>query len=295
MVRAVLLLVAVAGCDQVWQLERDVPPAVCGPYSSPVEVVFSPTISDPHDFSVDSSGTRGLIYGEFPRAPRATGVHAIKLVNDEWVIDPEREAGAITSLDGAHISENDFLIGWLDKSSVNLPQISEYQYFPTTRMWGGPASGVVDSVQSETSIAGNLIVTGTQKFVVTTRLSDDDMTNSLRVFEYGPPGNSWALTGQAAPLGVESLKLNARGAVMTADHGKLVYAAEIAHRDFTQLFATYRTRDEFRPGVPLIIEDVPADADLTEPWIDGDCGTLYFRRDEKTWMATALVDPSPGQ
>src|SRR5665647_36875 len=58
----VLLVVAVlTGCDQVWQLERDVLPPVCGPYSAPVEVVFSPTITNPHDFSVDSSGTRGLI------------------------------------------------------------------------------------------------------------------------------------------------------------------------------------------------------------------------------------------
>jgi hypothetical protein len=144
-----LLLV---GCDLVWQLERNVPPT-CGPFGAPSLVPFHPELIEPRDFSVDNSGVRGLIYAQYPRASRPTGVHAIKLENDLWRADPMRDTGVLSSLDGGHIAENDFAVGWLFEEGGDRPEIREYQFFPAG--WSPGGSGLLDPLQASRTRCGS--------------------------------------------------------------------------------------------------------------------------------------------
>jgi len=295
-VRVVGLLLLLVGCDQVLGFERDAPPPVCGPFGVPTLVPLHPELEDAHDFSVDSSGTRGLIFAKFMRpSGRLTGVHAIKLVNDMWRGDPTRDLGVISALDGAHITDDTTAVGWINRESAGGPALSEYQFSTTAvpQQWGGPTTGYIDPQRIDTSIAGNVIVlpAGTTlklRFAVTVKQSMTADPNTLRIFQLQPTRTDWELTAQADPLKSSRDKVNPNGAVLTADHGKLVYAAKVGSRAVSRLFASERIRDEFAPGPELMIEGVEGDADLTEPWINADCTAVYFLRDGKTWMATAV-------
>ena len=112
----------------------------------------------------------------------------------------------------------------------------------------------------------------------------------MRIFQLFPNRFDWELTAQADPLKTSRMKVNPNGGVMTADHNRLVYSAKVGTSSNSRLFASERIRDEFSPGPELRIEGVDGDADLTEPWINGDCSALYFRRDNVTWMAAAVDD-----
>lgn len=295
MARAVALVALLVGCDQAWQLERDEPP-LCGPFAAPTQVPFHAELVDAHDFSVDSSGTRGLIYAKYtPRTANPTGVHAIKLENGTWRIEPARNTGVIISLDGGHISENNMSVGWLTRESNGGPGVSEYTFSMTAvpPQWGGPSSGFLDAVRSDTSTAGNVIVlpytaVATIRFAVTIKLSDSTDPNTMRIFQLFPNRFEWELTAQADPMKTSKLKVNPNGGVLTADHNKLVYSARLGTGTTSRLYASGRLRDEFAPGPELRIEGVEGDEDLTEPWVNGDCTQLYFRRDNVTWMATAV-------
>ena len=300
MFRAVGLALLWIGCDQALGLEREVPPAVCGPFAEPTLVPVHPELVDAHDFSVDSSGLRGMIYAMFPRTGgRLTGVHAIKLEGGMWRGDTARDNGAINSLDGGHIAEDNAAVGWIVKEGQDLPEVREYTFSTVNSMWGQGSSGVVDPLQGQTSTAGNLIVlpygTSTIRFMVTILMSDTLATpNTMRIFQLAPTRPTWELTPQADPLKTSRAKVNPSAGVMTADHGALVYAAKVGSSMISRLFASARERDEFAHGPELRIDGVESDADLTEPWISADCSVLYFRRDGATWMATAVDDPGAG-
>ena len=302
MLRVVAFALLLVGCDLAWQLERDVTP-VCGPFSAPTLVPFHPELVGPHDFSVDSSGTRGMIYAMYPRAARPTGVHAIKLENTMWRADPTRDGGVLSQLDGSHIAENNFAVGWLFEEGADRPEIREYQFFPgTPGAWNQGTSGLVDPLQGQTSTGGNLIVlpyagVATIRFMVTILMSDRvGDPNTMRIFQLFPNETQWELTPQADPLKTAREKVNPNGGVMTADHGKLVYSARIGTDAMapSRLYASERIRDEYSHGAPLTIEDVDGDADLTEPWINADCTRVYFRKDDATWMADAVDDAANG-
>lgn len=296
MLRCVPLLVLLVGCDQVLGLERDVPPPVCGPFEEPTLVPIHEELVDAKDFSVDSSGTRGMIYAMFPRAStRLTGVHPIKLVNGMWRGDATRDVGAITALDGGHIAENDSMVGWLLEEGLDRPEVREYTF---STAWDQSTTGIVDPLQSQTSTAGNVIVlpfggVGTIRFMVTILLAEraGDL-NTMRIFQRISSSSSWELTPQADPLKTSRAKINPSAGVMTADHGKLVYAATVGSNTTSRLYASARIKDEFAPGSELIIDGIESDADLTEPWINADCSALYFGRDGKSWMALAVDDPA---
>lgn len=249
------------------------------------------------DFSVDSSGTRGMIYAMFPRPPatRLTGVHPIKLVDGVWRGDTARDVGAITTLDGGHIAENNSMVGWLVEEGLDRPEVREYTF---TTAWDQSMTGIVDPLQGQTSTAGNVIVlpyggVGTIRFMVTVLVADQASDlNTMRIFQRISGPNFWELTPQADPLKTSRDNINPSAGVMTADHGKLVYAAKVGSDTTSRLFASARIKDEFEPGPELIIDGVESDADLTEPWINADCTALYFGRDGKSWMALAVDDPA---
>ena len=97
------------------------------------------------------------------------------------------------------------------------------------------------------------------------------------------------VTGQATYLNTHRPPLDFDGGVMTADHEILVYTAKVGEEDMSRAFASRRERDTYSPGVELIIDDLSSDASITEPWINEDCTTLYFRESDRTWVAEAVA------
>ena len=115
------------------------------------------------------------------------------------------------------------------------------------------------------------------------------LSNNLRINQLGTSGG-WELTSQASLLESNPIKLSPNGGVLTTDREKLVYSATVGKNTRSELFSSFRIDDKFAHGPNVVIQGVKSDADLTEPWINSDCSTLYFRRDGVTWMATAVDD-----
>ena len=298
--RAVGLALLLTGCDQALGLEREVPPAVCGPFAEPVALVFDPQLGEPHDVSVDGTGLRGMVNARRTNAQMVTwtGPHAItRDAFGVWVPDDVRDRPNLDTLDGAHVvttlAAGPRAIGWIEKPRT--PAIFEYEFQGTA--WS-MVPAFVDPFIAESTRAGNLIEVAfggaSLKWAVLIEIAQvAGERNNLRINQLAP-GGSWQLTSQATPIETDPLKINPNGGVLTADHNKLVYAAKVGNAAHSELFASPRIGDKFAHGPELRIEGVDSDADLTEPWINGDCRVLYFRRDGATWMATAVDDPGAG-
>ncbi len=286
--RRLVLLLALGGCDLVFGLERNPDPPVCGPFRAPEEVPLV-GLDGAHDFSVDSTGTVGMVH---VNVGAWTGPHAIKKdANGMWVRDMPRDMPQLDRLTGAHMMANGTAFGWIDRPSG--PMLNQYTFASTK--WNLVAGEVVESSADRDAHAGNEIELpiGTnvvQKFLVELRPPIDDGFTDLRILQRTPASTFWQVTGQAEPLRSAKPTINPNGGVLTADHEILVYSAQIGNQNEYRLFASRRTRDEFPIGVELIIENTPSATDFSEPWINADCTTLYFRQAETTWMTTALDD-----
>lgn len=298
MLRLPVLFLLATGCDLV--LGFDVPPVpdICGPFGPPEPLVFAPTLEDPRDFSVDGTGTLGMVHALRTNAAGTTwtGPHAIKLDgNGVWVPDDTRDRPILDRLDGAHVVASGKLFGWIDGSSQTSHSLYEYEHSVVTGNWG-QVGGLIDTDLASDNSVGNVIDvpfggTGAViRFLVEIKRPRTGASNENQIFIFQRlPGDdeAWQLTSQASPLNSIDEQISPTGGVMTTDHEILVYAARVRENP-PKLYATRRDDNTFLPGTPLIIQDVPADADLTEPWIDQDCQTLYFRWDDATWMTRSL-------
>lgn len=257
--------------------------------------MFDPQLIGAHDFSVDNAG-RGMVTARRTNAQGViwTGPHAITAdANGVWIPDDVRDRPNLDDLDGAHmvttIVGDAHAVGWIEKPRT--PGIFEYNF--QTTAWG-MVPGFVDPFIAESTRAGNVIelVAGalTQKWAVVIEISQViGEPNNLRINQLDP-GSSWRVTSEATPLEQSTLKINPNGGVLTGDRKALVYTAQLGDTAYSQMFVSRRVRGKFAPGAEVSIEGVAGDADLTEPWINADCTTLYFRRADTTWMATAVDD-----
>ena len=293
-----LLLLAASGCDLVLGLERATPPAPCGPYVAPTQVVFDPRLIAPHDLSFDASGTRGLVHAQYTGAsgvPR-TGVHAVMLDGTgTWVVDAVRDRPVLDSFDGAHEVYDGSAFGWIDARATTQPSLYQYLFSTTSNMWGQKA-GQIETDLTTSAHVGNAIEVpfgpAVLKFLVELKVRDAPLVSELRIRQQ-QPGRDWELTGQAEPLGLATPVIAPTGGALTMDHAILLYAATVGKATAGRIYASARTkRDAFEPGVEVTIEDVPSDADLSEPWIDATCTNLAFRWEGATWMTTAVDDAS---
>lgn len=298
MFRALGLALLLSGCDVVLGLDIITEPPVCGPYGEPVEVVFDARLQNPYDFSIDATGVRGMVNARRTNAANMTwtGPHAIVPdANGVWVPDDARDRPNLDSLSGAHmvttLAGNAQAIGWIEKPRT--PAIFEYQF--QTTAWS-MVPGFVDPFIAESTRAGNVVEIRagalSQKWAVLIEISQMlGEPNNLRINQLDPQ-SSWQLTSQATPLEQSPLEINPNGGVLTADREKLVYSARLGTNEHSEVFASARDRGKYDPGVKVRIEGVDGNADLTEPWVNADCSTLYFRRANATWMATAVDDPA---
>lgn len=293
-----VLLLALGGCDLVFDLVRDIPPPVCGPFAAPEEVVFDPRLINAHDLSVDASGTRGLVHATFTVGTKTwTGPHAVaRDGTGMWGPDLARDKPVLDGLDGAHQIADGTLFGWVDKIGTSrTPEVHQYELKtqPTTA-WSQIGGAVTRDLSVSTHIGNAIDLVGgggaVQKFHVQITIGDLP-PNNLAIYELPPASTDWQATNQAGPLlQATEPAIDPQMAVLTSDHEILVYAAKLDDAPESRLFASRRARNLYNPGVELIIDGVAPDGDLTEPWINGDCTELYFRRADTTWRATAVDD-----
>ena len=294
MSRRLLFVLALGGCDRVFGLERDVLPAVCGPFGAPEEVVFDGALGAVNDFSVDASGTYGMVYANIGNGTTTAwrGPHAVvKDPSGTWIQDIARDKPVLNSLDGAHIAAGgNGGMSWIDSPRAVMANVLTF----AGGAWGTVVQDVVERETDKDVHIGNVIDLPVgpgliQRFAVEIRLSFDRLSpGELRIIQRIPTDSFWMVTGQATPLNTATPALDLNGGVMTADHDILVYTAIVGKEKRSRAFASRRIRDTFSPGVELIIDGVENDASITEPWINADCTQLHYREGDTTWVTNAL-------
>lgn len=293
MSRRLLLVLALGGCDRVFGLDRDLLPAVCGPFATPEPVTFDELLGDASDLSVDASGTLGMVYTNLGNANMGAwrGPHAVMLVGGTWVQDTARDRAQLDRFDGAHITADGAgALGWIDSPRGPIGNVITYQ----ANSWDAVVAELIKDDADEDSHFGNVIDLNVGpglvlRFAVELRLPFDRASpGELRILQRVPTSMTWSVTTQADPLATAEPALDITGGVMTADHEILVYTAVVGKEKRSRAFAARRTRDKFGPGVEIMIDTVPGDASITEPWINADCTQLYYREGNTTWVTNAL-------
>jgi len=302
--RVVLLLLAVSGCDRVF-LEEPAPP-ICGPYGEPRPLAFVPELVEPHGFSVRRDGSLGAV------TARVAGVTGVYVVEERppgsgaWgLASPARNVGLPRgALAGGTIAELDLagqdeLYAWT--GTPDRTEVQGYRFAGTS--WGGTNVPLLRNAEFDITV-GNVVevvevvegvlVAQRKRGVLT--LAPADGGKSLLVFAdqvapYVDAGaeRTWDdIPERTRPLNEDASVHPSRG-VLTQDLAILVYAARVDGGD-SELYASRIDDVEktWRPGQRLL--DVSTAGDEVEPWIDGDCSTLYFHRDGVTYRADRLVE-----
>jgi hypothetical protein len=294
--RLAVLLVLLSGCQLVFGLDDDYAPPVCGPFGEPEPVLFDPQLVGPKDFSVDKTGTSGMVHALYDAGtPRLTRPHVIKKVGGMWMPDPANDQGSIDGLSGGRMMSGGTVFGWIDGAA---PRLDEYLPGPP---WSPNTLEVVDFEPSYQKRAGNLIeppVGGglTVRLLVVTAENDNARTTlQIRRFvRMPPPDNFWVKTGLLDDINTESVQ--ASSGVLTANGDRLVYAAKIGDDPISHLYATrVRVDDSFGLGERLDIPGNTNEANVTEPWINDNCTAIYFNRDGVILTARALDDQGSAQ
>ncbi len=292
-----VVLLAPGGCDRAFGLVRDPAPPVCGPYGTPEQVMFSASLiaGGVHDFSVDATGQIGMAWANLKSGAITAwrGPHAIKLdVNGVWIQDPARDKDVLNSLDGGHIQYDGKAVGWTD-----VPRgatLREYTFSPVPMKWAS-GSDQIENTLTSSAHAGNMIVS-TDGFLRTlTEIlvpETEPFVNTLQIYQKLPT-TSWSLTPQANALRTAKPTLKISGAVLTMAHDRIAYTANVGDEKVEnetayRIFAGMRVNDQFEPGVELMIDGAESPVGFSEPWINDDCTTLYYRQNDVTWKTTQV-------
>jgi hypothetical protein len=288
-----LLLLVGGGCDLVIPLTEPTE-AACGPFASIAPVVFDDSLEEPSDFSTHYDGTHGMVRArvKLPANPAMTYTGPVPIVFDEstlaWKLDGPRLLNLSSfRLDGGHLLGDGSVFGWKDRTTNPSAPPSLVRY-SLSGMWTADGSGDVLDDPSKNMRPGNEIVlplenNGFLRFFPQVRLGNDASERNQIVIRQKFVNENWVNTDQADPI-ANSTSVNPSAAVMTADHGVLVYAAS-QNGGKQRIFASRRDRtDQYQIGTQLAL-DADAELDDTEPWIGETCATLYFRRGGITYRA----------
>ena len=293
-----VVLLAAGGCDRAFGLVREASPPICGPFGPPEEVLFSPALlaAGVHDFSVDATGQLGMVYANLPSVGLSAwrGPHAIKPGGDGvWIQDLARDKDVLDSLDGGHMQSDGKAVGWTDVPKGAT--LREYSFFAGPMKWTSSAEQIENTLTSSAH-AGNTIATpdGIRRWLVELLIPETaPFVNTLQIYERLAT-MPWQLTAQGNALRTTKPKLNINGAVMTMSHDRMVYTANVGDERVEgevvyRIFAGERVDDIFEPGVELMIEDADSSVGFSEPWINEDCTTLYYRQSDATWKTTQVA------
>lgn len=286
-------MLVLGGCDLVIPLTEP-PDVACGPYATIEPVMFAAEITEPSDFSIHYNGTQGMVHAtvKVPASPNRTYTGPVPIVLDPgsgaWVIDPRFTNIDTFKLDGAHMLGDGSVFGWRD-AIVATGAPPELNRFVFTSKWSVEAtSQPLESDLSRNLRPGNEIVlplenNGMLRFFTQIRVDQTGARRNQIEIRQKFVNQPWLATNQADNI-AQAVRLDPSAAVMTADHGILVYAASDDGRK-QRIFASRRdTEDQYEIGRQIDLRS-SSDLDDSEPWIGERCETLYFRRGGVTYRA----------
>lgn len=293
-----LLLAALAassGCDLAFQIDhvKEIS-APCGPYGQSHEVMIT-GVTEPRMLSISADGKLALVMGIDDQG--RTRPIPLQWNGVAWEPNPILQTGLdALGIVGAHLAPAEEIpmggmyIGPVQPAmnawtiNFNRQQVSRFY-------WSG-STWTADSLQtplfdSEYDIrAGNVVLVHASadpsdrvRHTVLSKTAIDAAAPDLILLAANSPPAFSLITkpDRTRPLDEQAIGLGITlgDAVLTDDQAKLVYSAVSGGQSDIYATAQSPLRD-FAPGG--LIASVTTQHDEVEPWIDGTCSKLYFRR-----------------
>lgn len=296
MLRFALLLLAASGCDVAVGIEHIEPiTGACGPYNTVTPVSIT-GVTDARGFSINPEGTMAVVTGKDPADQ--TRPIVLRLSGETWEPDPAMQNGLSATMKGAVLAPpepmpvastypGDVLQPVMLLSTVPTGQSKAQvgRYYWSSTAWS------LDTNEPAFSLAGYDVFPGNVSIKVGATNADvdrvrhtvlwmvtqdeDEGPNKIAVTANSPP--SFTLEDKARTLGINSLGKRFGQAVLTDDRAKLVYSAESGT---TRGIYAVEQNPESRTfdDAGGLVAGIDGEGDEVEPWINGDCSKLYFRR-----------------
>jgi hypothetical protein len=296
---AVLWLCASA-CDYVFVIEPD-PTAVCGPYGEPKPLTFDASLELPQFFSARSVARPGdPVYGTvYAKRSGVSRVFIVQQTDDTtWTLAPgSRNSGLLDNTAGGSLGEIEFPVGampGIDRLVVwrGIP-MRPFEAQLITQGYAIDNQPMVVDTEFDIMV-GNLVEvldtnpnTGEQtpqrKRAVITKVPLNGIGKPALVFadRIAPYDQQhlWAEdANRTMPINKDMKAVPGRG-VLTADTFILVYSVKYANGSY-DIYASRRddTTKQWNVGSPVGGRVNTKTGDEVDPWINGDCSTLYFSR-----------------
>ena len=295
MLRAVAVVLVLVGCDQVWQLHRDIPASACGFYDDLHRVNFDGLGNDVTDLSVDGTGLRGFVQGT---TSTRTGLIPVKLDGGSWIPDSRFEAnlGQLGTNEFVHFGRISYTGDlFASQRSQTTGLYSVYQYRFMNSMWVLANNFAVAMSTGQTTYAGSELET-MQTFGLSAQVPIIHEPNTAEppyvgMAERPPNVTTWTEAvsgGRLSTFAINEVHEVTHAVIGRGPNDKIVllYAARPKRStESSDLFLSEKEGAFFPVGIPL--EAVNTSDDELEPWISEDCHTLYFRRGDTIMSAEA--------
>lgn len=287
--RLLFALVALGGCTLVFNVEPLPGPGklACGPYGAPTPVAFSAALmtAGAHDLSVTGDGTLGAVVVDVDNVPSTRPVMLDG--SQTWIDDPAGFASTLTGTRGHRVASDTML---LTSAANSHHEVDTYKLAATG--WAQIAP-IVDSDPGFELYAGNesdnlqgTTVTYRRVLLVKRRTTTPHSLVVVTNFELATDPTSFHEDlNRTAPLDAAT-DLQPTHAVITADRKTIVYAATASGAN-SDLFVSTFDVDQNAWLVGDRLASLDTDGAEDEPWVNGDCSRIWFRRDGVVYEAQA--------
>jgi hypothetical protein len=274
----------VSGCDYVVGIDElgSASPSACGPYGVPVPVVFDAALAGAHDFSVADDGLSGAVVIDSDNIPSTKPITPGGTLG--WALDPAfTGSSTLDRLRGHRIEAGRVLATSIDTSHH---QVDEYTFQGIA--WQG---ALLLSDSNFELYAGNARDddAGSATRLVAVRRRTTSAHNEIAIFNRDlatdPTGAYHEDPDSPRTLNQVSTQQPTH-AVLTADRRTIVYASSLGSNEPDLYVTTYDDAlPGWGPGEPIRSLNTAGAED--EPWVNGDCSRIWFRRDGVVYEAEA--------
>ena len=288
------MLVALSGCDYVFQLEHiDVVEAPCGPYGN-VRPVMVTGVGEPRQFSISEDEQLAVVVGL--DAQQRLRPIPLQFNGDAWEPHLDYQAGLDSrGIQGARLAPfeetpdaSGAYLGPVQPAMnvwvVNTNRHQVVRYFWSGTTWTPDSNQLPLFDGDYDTHAGNVIVVRNgsnvhrvRHTVIAKLAAEQGVPNQIVLHANSLPSYSLLpKPDRTQALNVESIATVAlTDAALTENQATLVYSGVSGGQ--SDIYATTQSAlREFAPGG--LIADINTADDEVEPWINATCSKLYFRR-----------------
>lgn len=287
--RLLFTLVALGGCTLVFNVEPIPGPGklACGPYGTPQPVAFSSALQGlgAHDLSVTADGMAGAVVVDVDNT--SSTIPVMLDPSQTWVEDTSAGPTSLMGLRGHRVAADTILA---TSSTAGNHEVDTYKL--ASGAWSAMAP-IVDSDPSFELYAGNEgdVLSGTtvvyrRVVLVKRRVTTPHSLVIVTNFELATDPTSFHEdVNRTFPLDAAT-GMEPTHAAITADRRTLVYAATPNGAKSELFVSTFDdTQSAWLAGDRITSLDTAGAED--EPWVNGDCSRIWFRRDGVVYQAQA--------